>query len=136
VRSEEEGGGPLASDGRRRREFLIASSGLALAAYLRGAHAADAPPGNPGVLEAAAGRQQLAPVQYPQTDVWAFNGVTPGPTLRLRQGERLRVVLANRLPQQGTTIHWHGVRLPNAMDGVPDLTQPPVMPEPTTTKMA
>lgn len=60
-------------------------------------------------------------------NVWAYNGQVPGPTLRIRLGETLRVNFANRLPQE-TTIHWHGVRLPNAMDGVPHATQPPVQP--------
>jgi FtsP/CotA-like multicopper oxidase with cupredoxin domain len=59
--------------------------------------------------------------------VWAYNGQVPGPTLRLRLGQTLRVELTNGLPQP-TTIHWHGVRVPNAMDGVPQMTQPPVEP--------
>jgi FtsP/CotA-like multicopper oxidase with cupredoxin domain len=59
--------------------------------------------------------------------VWAYNGQVPGPTLRVRLGDTVRVRFTNRLPQE-TTIHWHGVRLPNAMDGVPHLTQPPVEP--------
>src|SRR6185436_8633730 len=50
-----------------------------------------------------------------------------GPELRIRLGDTLRVRFTNRLPQ-ATTIHWHGVRVPNAMDGVPHLTQPPVEP--------
>ena len=59
--------------------------------------------------------------------VWAYNGSVPGPTLRVRLGETLRVTFTNRLPQE-TTIHWHGVRVPNGMDGVPHATQPPVAP--------
>jgi FtsP/CotA-like multicopper oxidase with cupredoxin domain len=59
--------------------------------------------------------------------VWSHNGTVPGPTLRVRLGETLRVRFTNRLPQP-TTIHWHGVRVPNAMDGVPHATQPPVAP--------
>lgn len=58
---------------------------------------------------------------------WVYNGQVPGPELRVREGERLRVTLENRLPEP-TTIHWHGIPLPNAMDGVPDVTQPAVMP--------
>jgi FtsP/CotA-like multicopper oxidase with cupredoxin domain len=58
---------------------------------------------------------------------WAYNGQVPGPTIRATQGERIRVVLENRLDVP-TTIHWHGVPLPNAMDGVPGLTQEPVEP--------
>jgi FtsP/CotA-like multicopper oxidase with cupredoxin domain len=60
-------------------------------------------------------------------DVWAYNGQVPGPTLRVRLGETVRAVFTNQLAQP-TTIHWHGVRVPNAMDGVPWVTQPPVMP--------
>jgi FtsP/CotA-like multicopper oxidase with cupredoxin domain len=59
--------------------------------------------------------------------VWAYNGQVPGPTLRIRLGDTLRVRFTNRLPQE-TTVHWHGVRVPNAMDGVPHATQPPVQP--------
>ena len=59
--------------------------------------------------------------------VWAYNGQVPGPVLRVRLGETVRATLTNRLPQP-TTIHWHGVRVPNAMDGVPGVTQPAVQP--------
>ncbi len=73
-----------------------------------------------------------APTQLPLIDgkslqVWAYNGQVPGPTLRVRIGETVRVRFKNHLPQE-TTIHWHGVRLPNAMDGVPYITQDPVKP--------
>jgi FtsP/CotA-like multicopper oxidase with cupredoxin domain len=64
---------------------------------------------------------------YPQTDVWAYDGKVPGPTLRVRQGEPVRIAVENRLGED-TTVHWHGIRLPNAMDGVPGLTQPPITP--------
>ena len=56
-----------------------------------------------------------------------FNGTTPGPELRPRQGERLSVRFENHL-DEGSSVHWHGIRLPNAMDGVPELTQDLVMP--------
>ncbi|HEX5512845.1 MAG TPA: multicopper oxidase family protein [Gammaproteobacteria bacterium] len=59
------------------------------------------------------------------TDVWAYNAQVPGPLLRARQGERLRVVVENRLPED-TTVHWHGIRVPNDQDGVPHLTQEPI----------
>lgn len=58
---------------------------------------------------------------------WSYNRQVPGPALRVRQGDRLRVILENRLAEP-TTIHWHGVPLPNAMDGVPELTQDAVPP--------
>ncbi len=60
-------------------------------------------------------------------DVWAYNGQVPGPVLRVRLGETIEVRLHNRLPQP-TTIHWHGMRVPNAMDGVPGVTQDPIAP--------
>jgi FtsP/CotA-like multicopper oxidase with cupredoxin domain len=79
------------------------------------------------VLTAAPAQVQMVGDQYPATKVWAYDGDIPGPELRLRQGERLRVDLRNGL-ETPTTIHWHGIRLPNAMDGVPRVTQPPVLP--------
>ncbi|MBI4291858.1 MAG: multicopper oxidase family protein [Betaproteobacteria bacterium] len=78
-------------------------------------------------LVASVARAQLTPSGYASTEVWAYNGQLPGPTLRLRQGERLRVRVQNMLTE-GTTVHWHGVRVPNAMDGVPVITQPPIEP--------
>lgn len=78
-------------------------------------------------LVAAVARQQIVPVQYGDTEIWAFNGTAPGPELRFKQGERLRVVVENRLAEP-TTVHWHGLRVPNAMDGVPGLTQAPIEP--------
>ena len=63
----------------------------------------------------------------PPVAAWGYGAGVPGPEIRLRQGERLRVEVANRLPQE-TTVHWHGLRVPNAMDGVPHLTQPPIAP--------
>ena len=78
-------------------------------------------------LVAATTTAQLAPADYPATAVWAYNGSAPGPVLRVRQGDRLRVTVENRLAE-ATTVHWHGVRLPNAMDGVPFITQPPIEP--------
>src|SRR6516225_5334825 len=61
------------------------------------------------------------------TEVWAYNGQVPGPELRVRLGETVRVRFTNRLPQ-ATTIHWHGVRVPNGMDGVPTAARPAIEP--------
>ncbi|OGP56342.1 MAG: hypothetical protein A2Y65_10385 [Deltaproteobacteria bacterium RBG_13_52_11] len=63
----------------------------------------------------------------PDFVAWTYNGQVPGPEIRVKEGEIIRVVLKNFLPE-GTTIHWHGVPVPNAMDGVPGVTQKPVMP--------
>lgn len=63
---------------------------------------------------------------------WAYNGTVPGPTIQLNTNEKIRVVLKNELPES-TSIHFHGINVPNAMDGVPDITQPPVKPGATFT---
>lgn len=65
-------------------------------------------------------------------DVWAYNGTVPGPVLKVKLGEEVLVNFQNDLPQP-TTIHWHGVRVPNAMDGVPGVTQDPIPPGGTFT---
>ena len=61
------------------------------------------------------------------TPIWGYDGMSPGPTMRIKQGDELKVRLVNDL-EQSTVIHWHGLRLPNAMDGVPFLTQKPIEP--------
>src|SRR5438477_12354294 len=58
---------------------------------------------------------------------WTYDGGLPGPLLRARVGDRAIVHFTNALPQP-TTIHWHGVRVPIEMDGVPDVSQPEVKP--------
>jgi FtsP/CotA-like multicopper oxidase with cupredoxin domain len=58
---------------------------------------------------------------------WAYNGQVPGPQIRVREGDRVRVNLSNKLPES-TAIHFHGLELPNDQDGVPFITQPPVKP--------
>lgn len=104
-----------------RRAALKGFAALALAPWC-----ARAQP-RPLTLTAAVARQQLVPPEYPATEVWGFNGAVPGPELRFRQGDTARIVVANRLPQ-ATTVHWHGLRVPNRMDGVPHLTQDPIAP--------
>jgi FtsP/CotA-like multicopper oxidase with cupredoxin domain len=78
-------------------------------------------------LKPAPGRAALLGADQPGTEVWAYDGAIPGPLLRLKQGEPARIVVANGLAED-TTVHWHGIRVPNAMDGVPFLTQPPIKP--------
>ncbi len=58
---------------------------------------------------------------------WGYNGATPGPTIEAVEGDRVRILVTNRLPEH-TTIHWHGIFLPNGMDGVGGLTQPHIAP--------
>ena len=78
-------------------------------------------------LRAAPGRTQFAPAPHGETPAWCYNGTVPGPEIRVRQGERLRITVENGLAEE-TTVHWHGLRVPNAMDGVPHLNQPPIAP--------
>lgn len=68
----------------------------------------------------------------PDFIAWTYNGQVPGPEIRVKEGEIIRVVLKNDLPE-GTTIHWHGIPLQNIMDGVPAITQPAVKPGETFT---
>jgi FtsP/CotA-like multicopper oxidase with cupredoxin domain len=107
-----------------RRALLM---GAAAASLLPGrSHAASS-----GVREfrlaPRAARVRLVGGGHPETAVWAYNGSVPGPEIRVRQGERVRIVVDNALGE-ATTVHWHGIRVPNAMDGVPHLTQPPIAP--------
>jgi len=110
-----------------RRGFLATGASAAAAVLL---------PRRPGAVVGAAPRFVLrpAPAQATLLDdpsrptpVWAYAGRVPGPQLRVRRGETVTVRLENRLPQP-TSIHWHGVRIDNAMDGVSGLTQDPVPP--------
>ncbi|MCG2584195.1 multicopper oxidase family protein [Massilia sp. TS11] len=69
--------------------------------------------------------RELAPGM--QARLWGYNGQSPGPTIEVVEGDRVRVFVTNRLPE-ATSVHWHGQRLPAGMDGVTGLTQPPIMP--------
>ncbi len=60
-----------------------------------------------------------------KVNMWGYNGQSPGPTIEVVEGDRVRIFVTNRLPEH-TTIHWHGQRLPNGMDGVGGLTQPQI----------
>ena len=112
-----------------RRALLIGSGGFAAAALLpRVARTAmDSVKDLTLTLTAAPGRAPLVGASYPSTDVWCYGNSIPGPEFRVRQGEPVRVVVRNQLSED-TTVHLHGIRLPNAMDGVPGLTQPPIKP--------
>ena len=59
--------------------------------------------------------------------LWGYNGQSPGPTIEVVEGDRVRLFVTNRLPE-ATSVHWHGQRLPNGMDGVSGLTQPSICP--------
>lgn len=82
---------------------------------------------NSPVLQAQVRNVQLAPTGYPKTETWGYDGRIPGPEIRLLQGQKVRRKLNNGLPQ-ATSVHWHGIRSDNAMDGVVGLTQEAVTP--------
>lgn len=69
--------------------------------------------------------RELAPGM--KAHLWGYNGQSPGPTIEVVEGDKLRIFVTNRLPEH-TSIHWHGQPLPNGMDGVSGLTQPPIQP--------
>lgn len=103
-------------------------------AVLAGAAGAAAVSFAPSILRAAPFRLIAAPGEAglvvpdgPATKAWLYNGVSPGPVLRARQGETLTVEFENGLDEP-STVHWHGLRVPVEMDGVPYLSQPPVKP--------
>jgi len=62
-----------------------------------------------------------------KVNLWGYNGQSPGPTIEVVEGDRVRIFVTNKLPEQ-TSVHWHGQRLPNGMDGVTGLTQPGIQP--------
>ncbi len=108
----------------KRRQFLAAATAAAVLPRT-GRAATDIP-----AIEARPGRVRLVPPDlgdYPETEVWGFDGGVPGPLIRAQQGDVLRRRLRNSLPQP-TAVHWHGLRIPNTMDGVPGMTQDPVRP--------
>lgn len=116
-----------------RRYFLqmggaCAAAGLAVPLSVAvGAAVAAGSAGLSTRLLPGAARVRMVGDEAPATAVWTYNGVEPGPVLRLRQGTPFHAVVENRLAE-GTTVHWHGIRLPNAMDGVPGITQRPISP--------
>jgi len=62
-----------------------------------------------------------------KVNLWGYNGQSPGPTIEVVEGDRVRIFVTNKLPEH-TSVHWHGQRLPNGMDGVTGLTQPGIPP--------
>ncbi|MGE3989974.1 multicopper oxidase family protein [Pseudorhodoplanes sp.] len=115
-----------------RRDVLLGSAGLAAAALCRTPVSASEARLHEISLTCDRALVAMVGSPHPDTEVWCYNGAQPGPEIRVRQGDRLRVRVENRLPQE-TTVHWHGIRLPNAMDGVPHLTQKPISPGETYT---
>ena len=76
-------------------------------------------------LKAKPMKQKIAP--FKTIDAWGYNGSCPGPTIQVTQGDRVRVIFENALPES-TSMHWHGLELPIEQDGVPWISQKPVPP--------
>ncbi len=115
-----------------RRQIIQASCAVAFATSLRrpaqaAAGVAAVVPNGTIRLGTYPAKVPLVGGEVPETAAWTYNGRVPGPVLRARQGQPFRVTVENGLGED-TTVHWHGIRLPNAMDGVPGLTQPPIPP--------
>lgn len=110
----------------QRRGFLKQAGAVGLAAVAPGFSLAA---GSNGVFELTAGKG-LSHLYGPDgrvSELWLYNDALPGPEIRVRQGERVRVRFRNELDEP-TSVHWHGIRIDNAMDGVAGLTQEPVPP--------
>jgi FtsP/CotA-like multicopper oxidase with cupredoxin domain len=76
-------------------------------------------------IEASAIGWSILP--WVRVTAYAFNGQVPGPRIRVTEGDRLRIIVRNSLPEP-TSVHWHGLIVPNAMDGPAGITQPPILP--------
>src|SRR5450759_2184650 len=70
-------------------------------------------------------KQQVAPDKV--LDLWGYNGSAPGPTIQVNQGDRVRIIVDNHLPE-ATSMHWHGFEIPIDMDGAPGSSQDPIPP--------
>ena len=107
-----------------RRLFLQWSGVGALSSVAPAVHATST--ADSGIeLTAKPGKAQLVRPDFPATDVWGFNGQVPGTPIRISRGQSVNAKVQNEL-EVPTAVHWHGIRLPNAMDGVAGLTQPAI----------
>lgn len=112
-----------------RRGFLVLAAGVAAACSSR--------PADPAVSTRAPANTVNFAFQPVATELdlggvtvntWAYGDRLPGQEIRIRKGQTVRATVTNGLPDVGTTIHWHGLAIPNGMDGVPVLTQPAIEP--------
>jgi FtsP/CotA-like multicopper oxidase with cupredoxin domain len=81
-------------------------------------------------LKAAPLKKKIVP--FKTIDAWGYNGTSPGPTIQVTQGDRVRVLVENGLPES-TSMHWHGLEVPIEQDGVPYISQKPIAPGETYT---
>jgi len=88
--------------------------------------------GNTKVFRLVAEPVKRKVVPWKTLDLWGYNGSCPGPTIQVTQGDRVRVIFENRLPES-TSMHWHGLEVPIEQDGVPWISQKPTAPGETFT---
>jgi FtsP/CotA-like multicopper oxidase with cupredoxin domain len=84
------------------------------------------------IFELTARKAQWEVTPGQKVEAWTYNGMVPGPLIRVREGDRVRVIVKNDLPES-TAVHFHGLEVPNGQDGVPFITQPPIKPGETYT---
>ena len=109
----------------RRREFLGMGGGAALTSLLPRGLCAGTTPDH--LLRAGSGDVSLMGAGKPKTPAWVFGGKSPGPVLRIPRGKPVHVRVDNALSEP-TSVHWHGIRIENAMDGVSGFTQAAIEP--------
>lgn len=117
-----------------RRTALLGLGAATSLGFSGRAPAQPLPPSTPGtatpverILTAGPYRARLRPAPATETEIWAFDGSTPGPAVRIKQGESLRLTVANRTASP-LAMHWHGLRGEAAMDGVGGFSQAPIAP--------
>jgi FtsP/CotA-like multicopper oxidase with cupredoxin domain len=113
-----------------RRAFAgggVACMAVVLAGPCAAQAAPEVAPDGFRILRARPGSALLRGEGQPSTAIWGYDGQVPGAVLRVKRGEELKIRLVNALPEP-TLVHWHGLRIANAMDGVPHVTQAPIAP--------
>lgn len=118
---------PAAPTRRAALAGLGAVTTLALTGAATAQTPAAAPEAAPRILTAGPAKVRLRPTPAAETEIWSFDGVTPGPPLRIKLGETLRLTLANRTTSP-LSLHWQGLRGDAAMDGVGGFSQPAIAP--------
>lgn len=121
-----------------RRHLLLGGLGVAAVGSLSACGASSGPgaaplptpvrpSGTAAVVKTLTAKQSTVDLGGPRVRTWTYDDSLPGPLLRAKAGDFVQVTLKNQLPDD-TTVHWHGIALNNAADGVPDMTQKPVKP--------
>jgi len=111
----------------RRGFLMLSTAGVLVACTPRPGDTGPAPPAGDLVDVAMNAAETDVDLGGLAVRTWTYTGTVPAKEIRLRKGQTLRAAVTNSLPQD-TSVHWHGLAIPNAMDGVPVLTQAPIAP--------